>query len=605
MVESASPASGRFCPAGLSPLLLRRASLGGAAAIGAGAAIAALVNALPGPFGPSHWARLTTLLFWEQDLAWLVVGALLLLALAWSRPPLGLAAGAAALARRPAGTGVALAGLGVAIAALGTFAVFHGFHSSRDEIMAEFDATILRSGRLVAAVPPEWRDLHRALVPDFLLPVPGATVWASSYLPGNAALRALVGLVADPGWTGPLLVGMAILALFAVARRLWPGRPDAVAIATLLLASSSQVLVTGMTSYAMSAHLALNLVWLLLFLRDDRLGHVGACAVGFIACGLHQLVFHPLFAAPFVLRLWTQRRRSLALGYAAIYAAIGVFWILYWRIVLAGIALPPGAASQVGAEWFAVRALYLIANLSWDAPALMLDNLLRFIAWQHLLLLPLVLAAAAAVRRDDGIAAPLAAGIALTLIAMFILLPYQGHGWGYRYLHGLIGSVCLLAGYGWIAITARADAPEQGAAFSALAIATAFAVLVMLPVHIAQAGRMIAPYRAAVDAIERAPTDLVLVDPSGLFFAPDLVRNDPFLGNRPKVLDLSYIDDARMADLCARFSISVFDRRQAIALGLRENTLRPEDEAFRASRRALMKQLGCGVDVAIGAEGRR
>jgi len=49
----------------------------------------------------------------------------------------------------------------------------------------------------------------------------------------------------------------------------------------------------------------------------------------------------------------------------------------------------------------------------------------------------------------------LVAGLVLTLLAMFMLLPYQGHGWGYRYLHGLIGSAALLGGYGWITLTGR------------------------------------------------------------------------------------------------------------------------------------------------------
>ena len=38
----------------------------------------------------------------------------------------------------------------------------------------------------------------------------------------------------------------------------------------------------------------------------------------------------------------------------------------------------------------------------------------------------------------------LAAGIVLTLLAMLILLPYQDIGWGYRYVHGVIGSAALI-----------------------------------------------------------------------------------------------------------------------------------------------------------------
>jgi hypothetical protein len=57
-------------------------------------------------------------------------------------------------------------------------------------------------------------------------------------------------------------------------------------------------------------------------------------------------------------------------------------------------------------------------------------NLLRFVAWQHLLLVPLVVAGVRAARRGDGMVAALAAGPALMIVITCVLLPYQGHGWG-------------------------------------------------------------------------------------------------------------------------------------------------------------------------------
>src|SRR5208282_587380 len=113
-----------------------------------------------------------------------------------------------------------------------------------------------------------------------------------------------------------------------------------------LLATSSQFLITAMTPYAMTAHLTVNLVWLWLFLRGGRLGHAGAIAVAFLACGLHQLIFHPLFAAPFILQLWLERRYRAALFYTLAYALIGAFWIAYPTIAL---GLMVGAAPAAGA----------------------------------------------------------------------------------------------------------------------------------------------------------------------------------------------------------------------------------------------------------------
>ncbi len=182
---------------------------------------------------------------------------------------------------------------------LGTKHCALDFAFSRDEAMVEFDAAIFAAGQLLARIPPEWQPYASALQPEFRLPVPGDVGWVSSYLPVNAAIRAFLGLFVRQPWVNAFLMVTAIIALHGVARRLWPSRPDAWVVAVLLLATSSQALFMAMTPYAMSAHLALNLVWLWLFLRDTRSSHGAAMLVGFLATGLHQVVFHPPFVAPF------------------------------------------------------------------------------------------------------------------------------------------------------------------------------------------------------------------------------------------------------------------------------------------------------------------
>jgi hypothetical protein len=110
------------------------------------------------------------------------------------------------------------------------------------------------------------------------------------------------------------------------------------------------------------------------------------------------------------------------------------------------------------------------------------------------------------------------------------------------------------------------------------------------------------PYARAADAIEHTATDLVVIDKSGLLFAEDLVRNDPFLRHRPKVLDLTLLDEANLADLCARYSISMFGRRQGLAFGISPNDEQTKfDDDVRAKKKAVMARLSCGVDMAVGA----
>ena len=568
-----------------------------AAVLTLGGVLAALA-AMPHLSG--NFAGLVILFFPAQDAPTLLAAGVLLWALARFPLPRRVADWAMAAFRRPVAASAAIAAVAVGITAFGAFHGVGGFDVSRDEIMADFDATILRSGHLLAPIVPAWRPFHAALEPLFMLPIPPAAGWVSAYLPGNAAFRALVGLVVNPDWSGPILVAAAAWALFGIARRLWAGEPGVALVCMVLFAACPQVLVTGMTSYAMTIHLTVNLIWLWLLLRDDRRGHAGAMLTGFVGCGLHQFIFHPLFAAPFLLQLWRRGRHRLAVAYAFAYAVSILFWINYWSLLL-----PVGqhAESAVGGLYFMDRVALLLHGFSLRGVFPMVVNLMRFLAWEQVFALPLLLAAWPSISRGEGIARPLAGGLLLTTAAMLVLLPYQGHGWGYRYLHGLIGNVCLLGGYGWCALTAGRDARDSRAAVAALGAATAVSLCLLLPFKAGMAAAFIRPYRLAEAAIVRAPADVVLVDWSGLMFADDLVRNDPFLRNTPKVMDLAALDAAQIATVCRRFRVALFDRREARALGLREIDSPGADPAFLRARRAELERLHCGVPVPVGARG--
>jgi len=554
---------------------------------------------IPAIGGP-QFVWLTAHFFQAQDRLWLAVFVLLFLGLAVAPLPIITSRAMSFMPRKPHAALVILALCVFIAGVVGMHMIFHGFHLSRDEILAEFDAVIFRSGRFEAPIDMEWRPFASALEPRFMLPNFQDVGFVSSYLPVNAGFRALVGLIADSNLTSPLLAAAAVLATFGVARRLWPTRLDAAVVCTLLVATSSQVLITSMTSYAMTAHLALNMIWLWFFLRDDKIGHGAAIATGFLASGLHQLIFHPLFAAPFIVRLWESERRSLALVYVASYAAICFFWIAYWKLVLVWQGIAPQISDNTGPSYFLARIVVLVGGFQWAGVGLMLDNLLRFVSWQSPALLPLALLAYPAIRRGCGIAGELTAGLLLTLLAMFILLPYQGHGWGYRYVHGLIGSAALLGGYGWVALSSRMTEDEIGASRAMLAICSAVALLVLLPARIMQAHDFVWPYFKASNAIERAPADVVIVDKSRLLFAEDLVRNDPFLRNRPKVLDLTNLSNANIEHLCMHYSVAIFDYGQATALGITPNdhATAADDEA-RAGLRAVLLRRACAVQSVI------
>ena len=445
----------------------------------------------------------------------------------------------------------------------GTYILFDNYPLTRDEHMVVFDMAIFRSGHLAAIVPPGWRAYVPALTPAFLLPLPGNAAWVSAYMPVNAMLRTAFSTLLDPALMNPLLAALGAIALFDIAKRLFPEDRGAQAIALLLYATSAQVLVTAMTSYAMTGHLALNLLWLALYMRGTRASHALAMAVGFLAIGLHQIIFHPLFALPFIDHLRRRGEWRTAAAYVASYAVFGLFWFSYQHLVAISVGLHPSSGAGAGIEGFiSFRIIGLVLRNNVETLTLTALNLLRFITWQNFALLPLMALGYGAVRRDESIARPLAHGVILTTVVLAYLLPYQGHGWGYRYLHGLIGNCALLGAYGW------RDFSERQEVRSFTGIATAATLFGSLPFLVWQAHSFVHPYALVNRMIDNTHADMVVVETGGGNFVVDEVRNRPDLTNRPIRLASAALSPSDIVQLCARGSIAFVGARHMRALGV-------------------------------------
>ena len=512
-----------------------------------------------------HTKALTELFFYRQDLA-VAGGFLVLLTGLYLVRPL-----ATPLPAPPVGWGAAalIAVATTAFAWAGSRLVYDGYALSLDEYMAVFDARIFQAGQWAARVPAEWRAYTQALQPQFVLTSPDHGFWISGYEPMNAALRAMASVIGAESLLNPALAGVAVIATYGAARRLWPERPQAAAVAAVLLATSSQVLVAAMTPYAMTAHLALNMVWLWLFLRGGRLGHGLAPLAAFIATGLHQIIFHPLFAAPFVLELWLARRWRAAAWHTLAYAAIGAFWLLYPGQLAHHMAQGQAPGAAAGGASLMATAAGLVAGFDPWGIGLMAKNLVRLVTWQSLLTVPLTLIALPAAVRAKGMPRAMVVGLALMLAAMLVLLPYQGHGWGYRYLHGLLGTLSLLAAWSWTRLTQGLDPAAQRSARAVFAAAAAASLAILLPIRLWQVHAFVHPYAVAERAIQATPADLVLVDSSAMWFGADLVRNDPFLTRRPLVMELGELKPEQVQALCARYRVAVFGAAEANAAGVR------------------------------------
>jgi len=488
---------------------------------------------------------------------------------------------------------LALAALTLVAGVLGSWVVFAGYTLSLDEFLANFDAKIFASDRLMAPIPPEWRPYATAMQPMYMLPLPD-NVWASSYLPVNAAMRALARLAHADGLVNPLLSAFSVVATWGVARRMWPERPDRALAAAALLGTSSQLIVMSMTAYAMPAHLAFNLAWLWLFLRGGKAGHAGAIAVGFFATGIHQLAFHPLFVAPFILRLLFHRRWGLGALYIVAYAAICLFWLEWWPIATGLAGVSTDDTGSTGADFFMDRIDGVLDAMGYDNIGVMGQSLMRFVTWQNLLLAPLALIGAIMSIWHRGPVRALVLGVLLTLLLMGVVTPTQTHGWGYRYMHGLLGSACLTAAWAWSKLTDSLAGERRAAANGALAVACVVSLVVMTPVRAWQAWRYVAPFAAASAAIQSAKTDVVVIDhDSGLLFdMGTLNRNDPLLQRRPKVMALVEMDEPLVRQLCASHSVSIFNARSALAYGVPTVPWRPPPRLD--GLRALLTQLRCG-----------
>jgi hypothetical protein len=307
-------------------------------------------------------------------------------------------------------------------------------------------------------------------------------------------------------------------------------------LALLFLVLSAQFLVTSMGAYSMAAHLCLNLFWLWLYLRNDRVGLAAAPWVGVLALGLHNPIPHALFAAPFLLRLLRERRFAWV-GYSAVvYIAGALAWYQWLQFAQTDV---DGSIAVIGAgtagaglgggvfntfafpslfRWF-VQGVSLSLLLTWQTPVVALFLPVALISWRRL----------GAVERD------LAAGLIGTWLFYAFFNADQGHGWGYRYMHAVLGNAALLAASGAEELWRGGRQALVGRLVVASALVT---VAVQWPLRAVQTERFVRPYAAAHAYVASRPAEVVTVDPRFAWYARDFVRNDPFLEGSPKVVGL-------------------------------------------------------------------
>lgn len=454
-----------------------------------------------------------------------------------------------------------------AVTALGTHFVCHDYALSADEFMADFQARIFLRGKIAAQIPAQWLDAVRVIKPTFTDYFPATHEWKATYLPVYAAMRALFQSVYLQSFLNPCLAALTVLALYGTARNIWPNEKQNAFVAILLLAGSPQFLVMAMTAYSMPAHLALNTVWLWLYSRPDRRRFYLAPVVGVLAIGLHQPIVHALFATPFLLRLLLDRK----------WRAVSVFGLIY----LSGCA-----------GWYAWRLNFTPASVGqtasffrlWNPKMIVIQpmDLLLVVGWSALATPLLAVLGFARILRERPIIRDAALSCFLTFGFYYFFYLDQGHGWGYRYFHGTLSCLILVAVVGWRALIEKAG---ERKARNFLLVAMAASFFLALPLRCFQAESFIRPFANASEAVHSMNARVVGIDPRLAWYSADLIRNDPFLENRPIVAGLVDLRPAEVVALARAGRPKFVSQKEMTELGLATTPRKPlRHDSFRLGR---------------------
>jgi len=443
---------------------------------------------------------------------------------------------------------------------VGRFVVHQNFDLCVDEYLNDFEVRILDQHHLVATMPEEWRDYSNALKVPYENYNSDKGYWASGFLPGFASLDYLFSEF-DLSWAlSPTLAALSILLLASLARRIFSDHSLLAAnLAVLLLALSPQFLAMAMTKFAWTAHLCSTLLWVWLLTHPNRLLFLLTPILGALLIGLHQPHVHPLVAAPFVLRLmYTRQWKNFS-------------WFVFWYLIGAWgwyqvfTLLRPTAFASGGdlnnlllASGFSIIPVLLslifatfhaVTLLAWTTPVLVPFLGIFLFTWKQQ---PAVVC--------DGFLA------ACLTFFFYLFFPHpQGHGWGFRYLHSAYGLLALAAAGGALTLCREG---WSGQVAKALLASVAFSLLVQIPYRIYEIRAMVRPLALTWNYISSRPSDFIIIKTSDFWYSWDLIRNDPWLKQRPLVFNGDKLTPEQWNDLSHKGTVTVIGANEVKDFGV-------------------------------------
>jgi hypothetical protein len=179
----------------------------------------------------------------------------------------------------------------------------------------------------------------------------------------------------------------------------------------------------------------------------------------------------------------------------------------------------------------------------------------------------------------------------VTVLIGFALAMYQGYGWGFRYMHGQIGALCLLAGYGWTVLSRGGERPMR-LVWGASAIS-----LVAMAFLLSSTEHHVRSYARTLKAMRGSGADVVLVDLRGGYFMNDLVRFDDGRPARPAIMSLAMLNPEKLAALCRTYDIALIDYRQFWRMGVHPVSPVIREGPWLDSLRRDLDRLNCSRPV--------
>jgi hypothetical protein len=192
-------------------------------------------------------------------------------------------------------------------------------------------------------------------------------------------------------------------------------------------------------------------------------------------------------------------------------------------------------------------------------------DLLLVIGWSTLATPLLALLGFGRVFRERPIIRDAALSCLLTFGFYYFFYLDQGHGWGYRYFHGTLSCLILVAVAGWEALVERGG---ERSARSFLFVSLAASLFIALPLRCWQAESFIRPFAHAAEFLHSRSARVVGLDPRLAWYSADLIRNDPFLEDRPVIVALVNLSPAEVTALARAGRTHFVSREEMKDLGL-------------------------------------